>query len=63
MTSVVIDVGDNNVKVALGDHAAPAAPIKVPAGREMTARQMVADVTPQRRAGPTAPSASASPVR
>jgi polyphosphate glucokinase len=37
----VIDVGGNNVKVALGDHRAP---VKVPSGREMTAEKMVADV-------------------
>ncbi|MBK7584844.1 MAG: ROK family protein [Myxococcales bacterium] len=38
---LVIDVGGNNVKVALGDHEQP---LKVPSGREMTAEQMVADV-------------------
>ncbi len=38
---LVIDVGGNNVKVALGDHPEP---LKVPSGREMTAAQMVADV-------------------
>jgi polyphosphate glucokinase len=38
---LVIDVGGNNVKVALGHHEQP---IKVPSGRAMTAEQMVADV-------------------
>ncbi len=40
-STLVIDVGGNNVKVALGDHEAP---VKVPSGREMTAEQMVAGV-------------------
>ena len=38
---LVIDVGGNNVKVALGDQPLP---IKVPSGREMTAEAMVAGV-------------------
>ena len=38
---LVIDVGGNNVKVALGDHPLP---IKVPSGREMTAEAMVKGV-------------------
>jgi len=38
---LVVDVGGNNVKVALGDHAQP---VKVPSGPKMTAAQMVADV-------------------
>lgn len=38
---LVIDVGGNNVKVALGDHPLP---IKVPSGREMTAEAMVTGV-------------------
>jgi polyphosphate glucokinase len=38
---LVIDVGGNNVKVALGSHAEP---VKVPSGREMTAAKMVAGV-------------------
>lgn len=39
--TLVIDVGGNNVKIALGDHTQP---VKVPSGPEMTAAQMVADV-------------------
>ena len=39
--TLVIDVGGNNVKVALGDQKEP---LKVPSGREMTAEKMVADV-------------------
>jgi polyphosphate glucokinase len=38
---LVIDVGGNNVKVALGKDAEP---VKVPSGREMTAAQIVAGV-------------------
>lgn len=38
---LVIDVGGNNVKVALGDHPLP---IKVPSGPEMTAEDMVEGV-------------------
>jgi polyphosphate glucokinase len=38
---LVIDVGGNNVKVALGSHEEP---LKVPSGPGMTAQQMVADV-------------------
>jgi polyphosphate glucokinase len=40
-STLVIDVGGNNVKVALGDHTEP---VKVPSGPEMTAEQMVAGV-------------------
>ena len=38
---LVIDVGGNNVKVALGHHDQP---VKVPSGRDMTAQQMIDDV-------------------
>lgn len=38
---LVIDVGGNNVKVALGHHTEP---VKVPSGKDMTAAQMVAGV-------------------
>jgi polyphosphate glucokinase len=38
---LVIDVGGNNVKVALGSHKEP---LKVPSGPGMTAEQMIADV-------------------
>ncbi len=38
---LVIDVGGNNVKVALGDHPLP---IKVPSGSKMTAEDMVRGV-------------------
>ena len=38
---LVIDVGGNNVKVALGHHTEP---VKVPSGKDMTAQAMVAGV-------------------
>ncbi|MBN8610098.1 MAG: ROK family protein [Deltaproteobacteria bacterium] len=38
---LVIDVGGNNVKVALGHHTEP---VRVPSGKDMTAAQMVAGV-------------------
>lgn len=40
-STLVIDVGGNNVKVALGDHTEP---VKVPSGPKMSAEQMVAGV-------------------
>jgi len=40
-STLVIDVGGNNVKVALGDHTEP---VKVPSGPDMTAEQMIAGV-------------------